>query len=111
VDRNEHVDERFGVPPGVVGAEPGQLGRRAQDRPVDLLHHVEGSVVHGLVGAERKRARHRHVGAGERGEHGVFAGHVVRGREHVAERGPAEHPLVGVVTDGVRQVRASARDQ
>ena len=78
---------------------------------VDLLHHVEGRVVHALVVAERERARHRHVGSGERGEHGVLAGHVVRGRQHVAERRPAQHPLVRVVADGVGEVRAAARDQ
>ena len=94
-----------------VGRERGELGGRAQDDAVDLLHHVEGSVVHGVVGAERERARHGHVGAGERGEHGVLACHVVRGREHVAERRPAQHPLVGPVADRVREVRAAARDQ
>ena len=35
------------------------LGRRAQDRAVDLLHHVEGRVVDRVVVAERERARHR----------------------------------------------------
>jgi len=80
VDRDENVDQLFGLSPRVFGGERRELGRRAQDRAVDLLHHVEGRVVDRLVGAERERARNRHVGTGERGEHGVLAGHVVRGR-------------------------------
>ena len=111
VDRDEHVDEGFGAAARVVGRERRELGRRAQDHAVDLLHHVEGRVVHGVVVAERERARNRHVGVGERGEHGVLARHVVRGRQHVAERRTAQHPLVRVVADRVREVRATARDQ
>ena len=42
------------------------LLRRAQDLPVDLLHHVEGRVVDVDVVAERERLRHRHVGGRER---------------------------------------------
>ena len=67
---------------------------------VDLLHHVEGRVVDGVVVAERERAaaparRCRASAASTR----VLAGHVVRGRQHVAERRPAQHPLVRVVAD------------
>ena len=47
----------------------------------------------------------------ERGEHRVLARHVVRGRQHVAERRPAQHPLVRAVADRVREVRATAGDQ
>ena len=46
--------------------ELGELLRRAQDLPVDLLHHVEGRVVDVVVVAERERLRHRHVGRRER---------------------------------------------
>ena len=47
----------------------------------------------------------------ERGQHLVLAGHVVRGRQHVPERRPAQHPLVRAVADRVREVRATARDE
>ena len=94
VDLHEHVDQRFGAAPGVVGGESGHLRRRAQDLPVDLLHHVEGRVVDVGVVAERERRGHRHVGGRERREHLVLARHVVRGRQHVAERRPPQHPLV-----------------
>ena len=51
------------------------------------------------------------MGAGERGQHRVLAGHVVRGGQHVTERRPAQHPLVRTVRDRVGEIRAPAGDQ
>ena len=82
----------------------GHLGRRARDLPVDLVHHVEGRVVDGEVVAERERARHRHLGGRERGQHLVLARHVVRGRQHVPERRAAQHPLARASIASARSV-------
>ena len=47
----------------------------------------------------------------ERREHPVLADHVVRGRQDVAERRPAQDDLAGVGGDAVGEVRLAAGDQ
>ena len=99
VDRDEHVDELFGTAARVVVRQRSDFLRRAEDDAVDLLHHVEGRVVDGEVLAERERGRNGDVGGSEGREHRVLARHVVRGRQHVAERRAAQNPLVRLVAD------------
>ena len=56
------------------------------------------------------RARHRHGGAGEGGDHPVLAPHVVRAREHVPERRAAHDERRAGSVDGVREVAPAAGD-
>ena len=109
VDLYEDVDEGFGAAPGVVGRELGHLLRRAQDLPVDLLHHVERRVVDVEVVAEREG------GTGTwwaRCRRAPCTRAPCRARwQHVAERRSPQHPLVTVVGDRVGEVRAPAGDK
>ena len=92
VDHREHVDEVFARASAGVGVERAAHGVRvAKDVAVDEPHHVERRAVDLDVVAEAERRRDGHVGRAERGDDAVLASHVVRGREHVAERRPPEH--------------------
>jgi hypothetical protein len=86
-----------------------QLGDIAVDRAVDILHQVEGSADDVRVGAEQHRLGSGEASLGQRVEDLVLAGHIVRGRQHVAERRPAQHPTVRAVGDRVREVGPPAR--
>jgi hypothetical protein len=111
VDRGEHVDQRLRARAGLGGGELGHVVGCAQDHAVDVRHHVERRPVHARVVAEGEHLGHRHGGVGERADHRVLARHVVGGREHVAERWTAEHPLVRAVADEVGEVGTAAGDQ
>ncbi len=91
--------------------ERRDVGAGAQDLPVDELHHVERRVVDGDVVAETERGRDRDGSGRQRGQHLVLAGHVVRGRQHVAERRAPQYPVAVPVVDRVGEVRAAAGDQ
>ena len=76
-----------------------------------MLHHVERRTRHARVVADRERARHPRPGGGEAGQDAVLAVHVVRRREDLAERRPAEHDRVtGGIVEAVGQVRLALAD-
>ena len=92
VDHREHVDEVFPRAAARVGVERVAHGVGvAKDVPVDEPHHVERRAVHVDVVTEAERGSDRHVGRPERRDDAVLAAHVVRGRQHMAERRPSEH--------------------
>jgi hypothetical protein len=109
VQRGEHVDERF-ADRGALLRRLGVAGRQrvAADVAEHAFHHVEGRSE--LV-TQVKGPRHGDGGPVEGGEHAVLAGHVVRGRQDVAERRPAQDDLTRVAGDPVGQVRLAAGDQ
>src|SRR5439155_8872947 len=89
VQRGERVGERRAESlTGGLGQGP-QGGRGAVDHAVARCHEIERCADDGLVAAVGERVRHGYRGRRERGQHGVLAQHVVRGREHVPERRPA----------------------
>ena len=100
-----------GAPRRLVERRLG-LGRAAQDVALDELHHVEGPLVDRLVGAQPDGDRDRDARRPERVHEPVLAGHVVRGGQHVVQRGPAQGPgpPFGVL-DAVGEVGAAAGDQ
>ena len=100
------------APPGRLVEGRLGLGRAAQDVPVDELHHVEGPLVDRLVGAQPDGDRDGDAGRAERVHEPVLARHVVRGGQHVVQRGPAQGPgpPVGVL-DPEGEVGAAAGDQ
>ena len=88
------------------------LGRAAQDVPLDELHDIEGALVDRLVGAQPDGPRHRDADRAERIDEPVLAGHVVRGGQHVVQRGPAQRPGPPVaVLHPESQVGAAAGDE
>jgi hypothetical protein len=95
-----------------VSGRIGELGRQrvADDMTVDPLHDVEAGADHRFVLAERDDVRHGDTGVLQRGEHAIFARHVVRCRQHVCERWPAHHETTLAVIDDVGQIRAAAGD-
>ncbi len=94
--------------PGSVRVElRGLLGGAVHD-PVDLLHQVERRTDDRRVLAEGRRPGHRDRGVGERGDDAELPRHVVRRGQHVAQRRPAQHPLLVAVAEQVGQVRPSA---
>jgi len=111
VDAGEHVDQLARARRRLLLAEPGDVLGRARDLTRDPLHHVEGRAVDGIVVAEGEGARHGHVGVGQRAEHPVLAAHIVRGRQHMAERRAAQDPVALTVGDDVGEVRLPARDE
>ena len=92
--------------------ERRDVGAGAQDRAVDLLHHVEGRVVHRDVVAERERLRHRHVGGVRARSSTVYsrAMSCAVGSTWPSGGRRSTHSL-RAVADGVREVRAAARDE
>ncbi len=112
VDAGQDLGELApGVRPRLGGQAPGRLGV-AGDEPLHEAHDVERRPVHGLVGAQADRRRHRHVGGGQGGDDAMLAAHVVGGGQHLAQRGAAQHPgVVGGVGHPEGQVRAAARDE
>ena len=111
VQRGERVHEAFGDRAGSLGAERFELGGAAVRRTGAPLHDVEVRAQHRGIGAQREGPRDRHVGVLERRHDAVLAGHVVGGREHVAERRPSDDPLLRAVGHDVGQVGPPAGDQ
>ncbi|TWH69118.1 hypothetical protein JD77_04120 [Micromonospora olivasterospora] len=100
---------------GQLAALPG--GQRVGLRPAaehlagHPLHEVERGADHVGVGAVQQRRGHRHGGGGQGRDDPVLPGHVVRGGQHVPERGAAQHHLVIAGAQQVRQVRLASGDQ
>ncbi len=111
VDRGEDVDERLGARSRLRGGELRHVVGRAQDDAFDVRHDVERRSVHRVVVAEREDLRYRDRGIRERADDRVFAGHVVRGRQHVPERRASQNPFVRAVADEIGEVRPTAGDQ
>ena len=106
---------RRGLPraSALLGVERVAHGARVtEDVPVDEFHHVERCAVHVDVVAEAERGSDGHVGWSERRDDAVLATHVVRGRQHMAERRPSEHPARSLrIGDAKGEVRVAAGDQ
>ena len=112
MQRRQNVDNVF------TGAVPlgrwnggGSFGVVRHDA-LHELHDVERLAVDVLVFAQAVGPRHRHAGAGQRGDDAMLAAHVVGALQNVAERRPPQHvgraPLVG---EAVGEVGVAAGDQ
>ena len=111
MDGGEDVDQRLGRAPGIVGAERCEGGSVPVDDAVDEFHDVERRVVHREVLAHREGAGHRDGGGRQRAHDPVLPGHVVRGRQDVTERGPADDPRRRAIGHRVGEIRPTAGDQ
>jgi hypothetical protein len=60
-----------------------------------MVHDEKRCPDHGFVVAEKSGARHRHIGAGQRGDHPVLAVDGVRARQQLARRLLAQHEFAG----------------
>jgi hypothetical protein len=115
VDRGEHVGQPFGQVRGLRFGQHGRVLPGPEHHPGHVFHQVEGRAEDLGVVTERHRPGHRHLGAGQRAEDAELPRHVVRGRQHMAERRPSQHQhaISAGAGDGqaVGQVGAAARDQ
>ena len=110
VQRHERVHQLVAGAARELRGEFRDRFRTVEDDAVDEGHEIEAGSEHGLVGAQRDRARHRYGGRPERAHHGVLAHHVVSGGQHVRQRRPAQRPSGRAVGDPVGQVRLAAGD-
>lgn len=111
VQFDERVDEAEDGRPGALGAQRRELFGRAVRGALDVLHDVEGRPDHRVVLAEQHGLGYRNGCRVQGADHPVLALHVVRGGQHMTQRGPADDPAPRAVRDDVRQVRAAALDE
>ncbi len=117
MDGGQHVREFLGQLPGLVRADLLPVRFSAQHQPGHVRHDVERGADHLRVSALPGHRGDRDGGAAKRAEHLVFPAHVVRGGQHVAERGAAQHQQRrvragrGPAVHQVGQVRPATRDQ
>ena len=112
VQVGEHIDQVLGEAWTQRHRQLGGALGPIEHDPVDEAHHVERRADDIDVGAQAEHRRHRNVGAPDGRDDAVFAGHVVSGRQHVAERrATQDESSAGGVGDRVGEVRATAGDQ
>ncbi len=87
VQLDQGVDQFEDRAPGALRAERDELACRAVRGALDELHDVERGSEHLVVLAEEEGSRYRHVRRVQGADHPVLALHVVRGGQHMAERG------------------------
>ncbi len=112
VQCDEGVDEQLAGDGRLVAAQSVEHVGLVQDDALDEVHEVERRAQHVRVGAQRdgRRYGHRDLSRCQRVDDGEFADHVVRRRQHVCERRPAQRPRRGAVGDAVGQVGLAAGD-
>ncbi len=91
--------------------EHGAILGGPQHEAVDEPHEIERRPDDVGIGAAGQRDRHRNGGSGQRGQHPVFAIHVVRSRQHVPEGRAAEHDLPAIEVEPVGEVGPAAGDE
>ena len=117
MDGGQHVSEFLGQLTGLVRADLLPVRLSAQHQPGHVRHDVERGADHLQVSALPGHRGDRDGGAAKRAEHLVFPAHVVRGGQHVAERGAAQHQQRrvragrGPAVHQVGQVGPATRDQ
>lgn len=113
VQLHEGVDQTQHRLAGALGAQRGELLRRAVRGALDVLHDVERRADDRVVLAEQHRFRDRDGRRVQPADHAVLALHVVRGGQHMTQRRPPDDPSAGAVRlrDEVGQVRTAALDE
>ncbi len=108
----QHIDEMLADPRAQRERQfSGPLGTVEHDA-VDKPHHVEGRAVDAIVGAQPEGRRHRHVGAPNRRDDAMLAGHVVSRGQHAAQWWAPQHVAMSVgIGDRVGEVGTTAGDQ
>ena len=104
VQRRQRLDHSPRDDLGPPGAQGAQLRGVPVRSPFDPLHHVEGSTEDLDVVTHEVRRWNRDTAPVESRDHPVFTGHVVGGREYMAERRSSHHPAEPPVGDLVGQV-------
>ena len=112
VQGGERLGQRLPGAARVASSSAAAAAVVAQDVALDELHHVERPAVHLGVGAQAEGAGDGHVRRAQGGHDPVLAGHVVGGRQYVADRRPAQGVgVAGRVLDPVGEVGPSAGHQ
>jgi len=74
------------------------------------VREADGRRVDGVEGGEDVDLGDWHLGVAQSGHHAVLAGHIVGGRQHVAQRRPTHDPGHGAVTDLIGEVGFTVGD-